>query len=426
MLLSGQTRAVDTDVVVVGAGAAGIAAAHRLRALGKSCIVLEAQRRLGGRVFTDDTLGQPFDAGAAYVHFAERNPWTAIAASLDLETVGGYRLWRGSRLFRDGQPLAEPDLQRRAGAMARLTELTDEISEDGDVSFERLVSQEAEDVRQIARARSLLAAGEDAQHVSVADFERLNDGTDLLVPAGYGTLVAKHGAGLPVTLGTAVTQIDWSGPGVAVTTTAGRIRARAAIVTVSVGLLQAEAIRFVPALPAGTRDALGGLRMGALSKVALRFDGARFGLTPHLFLSDTSTSGDSVSFEAWPFERDLVVANFGGDFARGLAKAGEAEAVARILDRFVRIIGADARRHFVAGRLAGWSEDRFALGSYAVVLPRRVAAREALARPIGDRVWLAGEATAGSASMTAGGAAIAGVAAADQFAALSVTGSSAP
>ncbi|MGL4242107.1 MAG: FAD-dependent oxidoreductase, partial [Beijerinckiaceae bacterium] len=102
------------------------------------------------------------------------------------------------------------------------------------------------------------------------------------------------------------------------------------------------------------------------------------------------------------------LAVFGGGYARALARQGETAAVNHAMDRFVRIAGSDARKAFTGGRLVGWSEDRFALGSYAVILPGRTKAREALARPLGDKVWIAGEATAGVYAMTAGGAYIAG------------------
>lgn len=72
------TAATDTDVVVVGAGAAGIAAAQALRLAGRRAVVLEARGRIGGRAFTDASLGPAYDAGAMFIHWAERNPWVQI------------------------------------------------------------------------------------------------------------------------------------------------------------------------------------------------------------------------------------------------------------------------------------------------------------------------------------------------------------
>ncbi|MFL5036351.1 MAG: FAD-dependent oxidoreductase, partial [Microvirga sp.] len=85
--------AAEVDVAIVGAGAAGLAAAKELRKAGRSFVVLEARARIGGRAYTDDTLGIPFDAGAQYIHWAERNPWKKIADELKVpleeEASGG-------------------------------------------------------------------------------------------------------------------------------------------------------------------------------------------------------------------------------------------------------------------------------------------------------------------------------------------------
>jgi monoamine oxidase len=418
-MLSGAARAASHDVVVVGAGAAGIGAARELQRLGKQAVVLEARQRLGGRTYTDTSLGQPFDAGAAYIHFSADNPWTGIARELGVEALGGYRLWRGSTAYINGRPLTPEEADRRWRAMGKVSDAMSEVSERRDESFASAVRHEDEDVRNAARARAHLATGEEPEYVSVADFERLDGGNDLVVPDGYGTLVARYGEGLDVRLGTRVTGIDWSGPLVEIDTDKGRLTARAVIITVSIGVLQAGAIRMAPRLPAATRDALAGLRMGALSKVALRFgdpEGApkrpegegRFGLPTHAFMQDIGDAQGPMTFEAWPHGRDLVIAHFGGNYARELARLGEAAAVDAVLERFVRIVGADARKALVGGRHAAWPTDPLALGGYAVALPGRTRAREALAERVGDRLWFAGEATAGSASMTAGGATLAG------------------
>src|SRR4051812_13877 len=102
--ISGARAATDVDVAIVGAGAAGLAAAKQIRAAGRSFVVLEARSRIGGRAFTDASLGAPFDAGAEYIHWAERNPMKRIAdewgVPLKDDDVGGRFL-----VLRNGQPL---------------------------------------------------------------------------------------------------------------------------------------------------------------------------------------------------------------------------------------------------------------------------------------------------------------------------------
>jgi monoamine oxidase len=90
-----RAAGADLDVAIVGAGAAGLAAAKALRRAGRNCVLLEARSRIGGRAFTDRSLGLSFDAGAQYIHWAERNPWRRIAqemgAELADEAGGGRR-----------------------------------------------------------------------------------------------------------------------------------------------------------------------------------------------------------------------------------------------------------------------------------------------------------------------------------------------
>lgn len=406
--LARPAAAEDVDVVVIGAGAAGIGAARALKAAGKRYVVIEARERAGGRLWTNTDLGQPFDAGAAYIHFADRNPWTEIAAEAGIDPRGGQRLWSGSIAYRDGVALSPEAAADRWSGMRKVAEAYDEVEEGRDLSIAAALRNEPPEVQALGRIQSQMAAGEDPEWVSVSDWNRLESGSNRLVPGGYGGLAEKAAEPLGVRFGVRATEINWSGTLVSVTTDRGVIRARKAIVTVPVGVLKAGRIRFVPTLPADHLRALDGMRMGALSKIALRFREEKFGFAAHQFLAEIGDPRRAITFEAWPFDSELVVATFGGDYARGLARKGEKAAVEEALDRFVKIAGGAARKAFVAGRLAGWSEDPHALGSYAVILPGRLRARDALAAPVADKLWFAGEATAGVYAMTAGGAYIAG------------------
>jgi len=411
-----QTR--DVDVIVIGAGAAGIGAARELARLGRSFVVLEARDRVGGRVHTDTSLGEPFDAGAEWLHFFERNPWTDLARELGVPTQAG-RWGDLLRNYKAGVRLPDAAIEaRRAG----FRDLFERLEDSGrwwrrDKSFADLAAGGGPDLVGAAYGMSILDLGEEPERSSAGDYEELWSGASLLVPSGYGALVTRAAEGLPVELSTPVTRLDWSGPRVEIETPRGTIRAGAAIVTVSVGVLAAGGIRFEPALPAATRDALGGIGMGALTKVALLMDGERFGLAPGDDLLDTSDDRHLLSAEAFAYDRNLIVCTMGGDHARAVVESGEAAAVDHAVSRLVGMLGSDVRAHVRGGRLAGWWRDPLALGAYAVVRPGALGARKALAQPIGERIWLAGEATAGGGSTTAGGATLAGRQAATEAAA---------
>jgi monoamine oxidase len=129
------------------------------------------------------------------------------------------------------------------------------------------------------------------------------------------------------------------------------------------------------------------------------------------------SAGSAMTVQVRPEGRPLIVAHLGGDPARALCEAGEAAAVDHVTSRLVAALGPDLRKAVKAGRLAGWWVDPFSRGGFSVAKPGRFGDRDLLSRPIGGRIWLAGEANAGPASVTAGGAALAGIAAAKEIAA---------
>ncbi len=398
-------QANDADVVVVGAGAAGLAAARTLREAGLSVIVIEARGRIGGRVFTDASLGPAFDAGAQFIHWSETNPWIGIARDLGLTLTddGG---WTGPPdSFVDGARLTPEERAQRGSGFSALSAYTRIKAGAPDISFADAVREAPTQVARAARNLTRFNLGEEPERCSLADWDSLWAGENMMVREGYGTLVARYGAGIPVSLDSPARVVRWAGERVEVETDKGTIRAGRAIVTVPLGVLAAEGVRFEPALPAATRDAIGGLTMGALTKIALAFEPeAVRGLNPGGYF-DVWGEERSLSLEpAHKGQPGLVLGMLGGAYARALCEAGEREAVAHVLDRLVAMAGSDIRKGFVGGRLTPWWTDPFARGSYSLALPGRLATRDALREPIGERVYLAGEASAGGGAMTVGGA----------------------
>ncbi len=397
----------DTQVVIVGAGAAGLAAARVLQNQALDFIHIEARDRIGGRVFTATSLGQPYDAGAIYIHWAEKNPWRDIATRLGFATQANST---EPPLYYDGarRPPEDERMRRRRNFEILSGVLNRDPAEVADISFVESARAAGSDVVVAAGDLARMELGEEPEQVSALDYARLWSGDDLLVPAGYGSLVARFGAGLPVKLETPAAGIDWAGPGVSVETAKGTIRAQVAIITLPVGVLAAETLRFRPSLPEATLSGIAGLGMGALTKIVLRFDGERFGIPAADEVLERVSERAIIDFDCFPFDRDLVIAYLGGDHARQVAMSGERSAIESVLDAFVTVVGSKARQHFVAGRLHAWSEDPFSRGSYSHAKPGYADARAKLAIPVGDRLFFAGEATGGGDgfgdAMTAGGA----------------------
>jgi monoamine oxidase len=287
-----------------------------------------------------------------------------------------------------------------------------------DMSLAEAVAELEPEQREIARSGLLLVLGEDGSRISVLDNQQLWNGADYETRNGYGALVAAYGRHLPVSLSVRAETIRWGQGGIEAATSAGTIRARAAIITVPVGVLKSGTIRFVPELPPETQGALDGIGMGALTKIALRLNGERFDLNDSTTLMDGTRSDAMTMIEMLPDGKPLAIAICGGDFARGLGQAGEAAAVAHLTDTLAGMLGGNVRRAVTGGRLASWWADPLSRGAYSVCLPGQSAARAALAAPIASRLWFAGEATAGGASMTVGGATLSATRVANECAAV--------
>ncbi|WP_425098713.1 flavin monoamine oxidase family protein [Tropicibacter sp. S64] len=395
----------DTDVVIVGAGAAGLAAARVLRAAGRSVQVLEAMDRIGGRAWTRSTdFGVPFDIGCAWLHAGDRNPFMADAErlgwTLKHHDMGLDHLYFGSRKA-SAEELAEvsgADVQMHDALAARTPD--DRLSS--------LLAQGGA-MRASATYAGPMDFGKDADEISAADFAAAADlYPDYFTREGFGALIAAWGGDVPVALNTAVTRIDWSGPGVSVETTRGTVRGRAAIVTVSTGVLALEDIRFTPALPPAHVEAAFDLPMGLLTKIPVEIQGDRFGLSPFDDLLIERHAQHDLYFLCFPFDLPLMVGFVGGDFAWEIEAAGQEAAVDFVTDRLEDIFGSDVRKRVGRSLMTNWGGERRTRGAYASARPGRSGARATLAEPVGERIWFAGEALAGSLMQTAGGARLSG------------------
>ena len=399
----------DADVLVVGAGVAGLAAARELRRLGRTARVVEARDRIGGRVFTVRHDGAFYEAGALYIHWAERNPLTGLAKDFALATGLDGVPPAANRSFDDDVETTAAARTRRSADFTRLGAMLDG-DDVADVPIATVARDAVPPLRDAASGLARLALGDEPGNISARDYARLWSGDDLLLPGGYDALVAVLARDTPVQLTTPVRAIDWSGAGIVARTDAGEIHARRAILTVPIRVLQDGSMRFEPALPGATRDTLAGFGMGALSKIGLHFDFAKLDIPRGDIFARRPES--LFDFDCRPFDQNVVVAIFGGDFARAITRSPD-DAIAAALDEFVRIVGGQARVAFRSADVHAWHADRWSMGCYSHCLPGHADARATLREPFANRIIFAGEASApDGAAMTTGGAFLAGQAAA--------------
>jgi monoamine oxidase len=405
----------DVDVVIVGAGAAGLAAAKTLRTAGRTFHVIEAMDRIGGRAWTTSgDFGIPFDVGCAWLHAADRNPFFADAQAagwtLAHHEMRLDHLWFGSR---------RATAEEMAGMQVADTSFAQSLAAHAgpDDRLSALIGDS-----HVARAAATFAGpmdfAADDDEISITDFRGAADlDPNYLTREGFGALIRQWGADVPVMTGTPVKRICWDGPGVIVETPRGPLSARAAIVTVSTGVLQFEEIAFSPHLPVPHQEAIFDLPMGLLTKIPLRVSGVRLGLAPFDDLLIERPARHDLFFLCFPFDSDLMIGFVGGDFAWEMEAAGRAAAVDFVTDRLVDLFGSDVRRHVGPGAMTNWGGERWVRGAYAAARPGRAGARAALSLPVGDRIWFAGEALAGGLKQTAAGARLSGEAVAAAVAA---------
>jgi len=405
-----------TDVVVVvGAGAAGLAAALGLQAAGVRFVLIEAKHRIGGRAFTDTaTLGVPFDRGCHWLHSASVNPFVAIADRLGVRYE--RRTAAKRRLFLAGREADEATRDDAAAAIgAAFTAAIEAGTAGRDVAMADVIDTATPWQRLVTHWIGLMSSVSPAG-ISTADFAHYRDTHENWpVADGFGALVAANAASLPVSLGVRATAVDWSGDGVAVTTDAGTLRARAAIVTVSTTVLARGGIRFTPALPAVQQEAFAACALGHAEKIAFRFDRpvADFAPTSYVDAFDPGRPARApINFVVNPFGQPLAVGHIGGDFAAEIGRAGPAAMVDFARAALVDVFGSSIVRRVLATAVTGWSGDPDIGGAYSNARPGQAHLRAELAVPVGDRLRFAGEATAGPDFSTAHGAHLSGIEAA--------------
>ncbi|MDH3704328.1 MAG: FAD-dependent oxidoreductase [Alphaproteobacteria bacterium] len=400
------------DVAVIGAGAAGLAAAATLRAQGADVVVLEAKARIGGRAFTEtDTLGVPFDHGCQWLHSASLNPFVPMAEKMGL-AVGLDERPRG--IWLDGRWATEDEVEDwRLHAERSFVAMESAAGEGRDVAACEIF---AEPTRWSALfdARLGMVSGVNADGASTADHANyLDTEENWLVAGGYGALVARWGTALPVSLDTAVSRVDWRGKSIAIETPRGVLSARKVIVTVSTAVLASERVTFDPPLPDWKAEAIEALPLGAANKVAFRFDRDVFGEPAGQWAVYSTDGADAFSFQVRAQSTLAAIGYVGGKFCDALEASGEAEMLGTALDQLKAIYGSAIAGHVVSAAATAWRGDPYIGGAYSAAWPGQAARRRDLAQPIDGRLFFAGEASSCDFFSTAHGAYLSGVAAAE-------------
>ena len=390
----------EADVAVVGAGAAGIAAARRLCAAGLTVVVLEARDRVGGRAVTVCLKGHPVDLGAHWLHAGPINPLVRLGRSrgepLRRAPVDGHLVVKGRAAGRTERMRLDHAFAMADRAMSMAATRTE------DCPAASALPPLGPWGRHVAKIYGLVS-GRPLGEVSLHDFQSMEYADNLFIAGGLGAYLARLANGLPIRLGASVRSIDWSGAAVRIEGNMGTIRAKAVVVTAPIAVLRRGAIRFTPDLSAEIQDAIGGFIDGVYEHVVLHWPASPFRGADRLATlaggrhepPGMLTSIDGTPFHFFELDNEL---------ARRLDGKGP-EGAARFAREVLRQhFGNRALTGLSVPAVTGWRHDPEALASWAVVPPGRYAIRDILKEPIGDRIWFAGEALSRAQWGTVGGA----------------------
>lgn len=407
----GATTATP-DVLVIGAGGAGLAAAKELTKSGISVLVLEARNRIGGRAFTDTSLGVAWDRGCSWLYSSKVNPLTSDARQNGFELAPDLAPW----IYDGAKPLGiAPKVPGLSAVQSRMSHELDDAGRRGlDISASAALSQETLTDPWYPMVEDAITSweGTEPANYSALDSYQYVDSLASFVPRGYGTLLAHYAKDVQVRLGSPVSRIRWNARGVTVDTRAGAVTARVAIIALPSPIIASGAVKFTPALPAAVLQAHHDLPLGLMNKVALKFKRNVFPSERmnRVMLKRFDHRGMEYLLRLWGSE--LCVGMSAGRLAFDLEAAGEAAAIDHGLTELTTMFGSGVRKQFDRGAATAWASDPYARGSYSHCRPGRYGARAVLTHPVGERIVFAGEHTEQSAYGTLHGALLSGIRAA--------------
>ncbi|MET0722128.1 MAG: NAD(P)/FAD-dependent oxidoreductase [Tardiphaga sp.] len=383
----------EADIVVIGAGAAGISAARRVMAAGRKVIVLEASGQIGGRCSTDAaTFEAPFDRGARWLHTPDSNALVKLARGAGIDVAPAppsQKLRIGRRNARAGET---EDL---LATMVRANRAIDDGARRGDMSCAAVLPKDLGDwAGTIDFVLGAYATGKDLKDLSALDQFRAQDrAIDVATRQGLGALMGKLGESLPVALSTPATRIGWSGRDIGVETAAGRIAARAVIITVSSNVLASGAIKFTPELPKRQLDAASKLSLGSYDRIALQFGGGNpLGLGRDELMIEQSAGPRTAALFANIGGTSLCTLDVAGSFGRDLSAQGEAAMTAFAVEWLAKLFGSDIAKAVKKSGATRWNASPFVQGAMSAAAPGGQASRRVLTEPMGN-LFIAGEAT---------------------------------
>jgi len=382
------------DAVIVGAGAAGIAAGRRLAAAGKRFVVLEAAENVGGRCITDTkTFGVPYDRGAHWIYAADINPLAKLAMQTGLEVYPappGQRMRIGRRYAREGE------MEDFLASLVRANTAIADAARKSDIACTQALPKDLGEWRPTVEfVLGPYGCSKDLSDISTADLSRSGErDNNAFCRQGYGTLLAKLAAPLPLLLGTPVKTIEWwSRARIEVDTPKGQFKTGAVILTVSTNVLTGGKIKLAPDLPKRHLEAATKLKLGSRDHVALELTGNPLGLRSDELVFEKTDGRQTAAIFGNASGSTICIVDIGGNFGRDLSAKGEAGMIDFAMTWLAGLYGTDMKSIVKRRHATRWNHEPWVLGATSAAAPGAQSARKVLAEPISGRIFLAGEAT---------------------------------
>ena len=420
------------EIIIVGAGAAGIGAARRLKDAGHDALVLEARDRIGGRSTTAyDIAPFPVELGAEFIHGENVATWELIRryglTTIDRHTNFEWLYYYGGRILDQETFSATSGTGRQTFELLRPIAERWASSDMSDMSIEQAArslpgvfpeppTEEAWQLWRNAIAELASAEPDKLSVCALAESRYAGDGhLNYRVIEGYSELWRRVAGGLDIRLRTPVTRVTWDGTGVTIEADDERYSAECVILTLPLGVLKTGMVAFDPPLPDDKLTAIERLGAGHVDKIILTFDERfwpeRMGF---LFTSLTSQLWWTPGFNR-PVEQQAAVLTgfFGGAAAEHYEALGANAPLAALRD-LEQMFGMPLEGRLRDARFVAWGSDSWARMGYSYVSPGAVGQRAKLATPLGGRLFFAGEASNVDRPSTIHGALQSGYRAADE------------
>ena len=354
-------------IIIIGAGAAGIGAGLRLKALGVPFIILEANDRIGGRAYTDNTsLSSKWDKGCSWFHCADINPlvdWANKLGTLyDKQDRSENALYWSESHWLDPTESTSVNLNisKRFQEIYVAAELGHDVSI-SDIpinnSFEAAVSEEL----------VKLMCSEETHFTSAVGYGDYNDtGVNWMVTSGYGDLISRMAADAPIRINTKVSEISYQKGGVRVETSSGQLDARAVIVTTSTNVLRSGQI----SLPAGPAqeilELVEDVPCGTYEKIAIEFEQYPFNPANNeaVWIQSYSDS-NPIYFQISPQKKPMLIAHVAGEQARELVQTGSQGMADFAIQKLTSVFGSKINKTICGTATTSWQADPLIQGGYS-------------------------------------------------------------